>query len=116
MAELRPLTWERAGGRCDMCGLPLPEIWECHHRRLKSQGGKNELPNLLALDYRCHAYAHEHRTWARIRGYIVHRPDMPALRPVLRHQRTWELPTDTEWIPSTPPDDYETTEERTAAA
>jgi hypothetical protein len=112
MAELRPIVFEQAGGCCDMCGKRLPFQWECHHRKLLSQGGPDERTNLLALDYRCHAYAHEHRTWARIRGYIVHPNTDPATRPVLRHGTSWQLPTDSGWIPAEPPDDYE---ERTAA-
>jgi hypothetical protein len=110
---LRDFVLARADGRCDMCGKPLPYRWECHHRRLLAQGGTDDPTNLLALDYPCHAEAHEERTWARDHGYIVHRGTDPAERPVWRHGRVWQLPTDGGWVDCDPPTDITT--ERTAA-
>lgn len=89
-----------------MCGEHLPACeWECHHRRLRSQGGKDEPPNLLALHDCCHARAHRNRAWARRHGYIVHRGDDPAARPVWRHGRSWRLPTPDGWVACAPPVD-----------
>lgn len=112
--DLRGLVLALAAGLCDMCGLPLPVVWECHHRRLRSQGGRDERENLLALHDRCHSRAHLNRFWARAHGYIVERPDEPATRPVWRHGRSWQIPTATGWIDCDPPADLDLPTERTA--
>ena len=101
---LRAAVLGRAGGVCDICGIPLPvDDWECHHRRLRSQGGKDEPVNLLALHHSCHQRAHGNRDWARERGYIVHRGTVPAQRPVWRHGAAWQLPTPDSWAAASAP-------------
>jgi hypothetical protein len=102
---MRELVWERGKGRCDICGDDLSRNrWECHHRKLRSQGGADEPLNLLALHPFCHDKAHGNRDWSRRRGYIVHRNDDPATRPVLRHNRRWQLPVAGQWVDCEPPD------------
>lgn len=89
-----------------MCGQALSaKRWECHHRRLKSQGGRDERANLLALHDTCHGRAHGNRTWAKECGYIVHKGHDPETRPVWRHGRYWQLPTPDGWVPCAPPAD-----------
>jgi hypothetical protein len=105
---MRGAILELAGGCCGMCGRALPGYWECHHRRLRSQGGRDEIANALALHFACHDFAHDNRTWAWVRGYIVHRPDEPATRPVLRHGRVWQLLSDSGWVDCDPPADAPT--------
>lgn len=96
---LREAVYERAGHCCDMCGQILSvKSWECHHRRLRSQGGRDEPENLLALHHSCHRDAHSHRDWARDCGYIVHSGDDPATQPVLRHGWRWQIPTPDGWV------------------
>jgi hypothetical protein len=105
--QFRKAVYERAAGICDMCAtwIQWGDGYECHHRRLRSQGGRNEMANLLALHkFPCHARAHDNRAWARERGFIVHRPDVPARRPVFRHERSWQLPAES-WTPSDPPEE-----------
>jgi hypothetical protein len=105
--QFRRDVYDRAQGICDRCAswIPWGEGYECHHRRLRSQGGRDEMSNLLALHkFPCHAFVHDNRAWARKNGFIVHRPDVPAKRPVYRHLRSWELPTET-WTPSAPPEE-----------
>lgn len=103
---LRDQVYVAAGSCCDICGQALSaKRWECHHRRLKSQGGEDERGNLLALHDACHSLAHRHRAWARECGYIVHRGDDPQARPVWRHGRSWQLPTEDGWVPCAPPVD-----------
>jgi 5-methylcytosine-specific restriction endonuclease McrA len=58
---IRQGVLERSQGRCEACGKPISGDWECHHRLLRSQGGKDELSNLLALHLDCHAKAHGQR-------------------------------------------------------
>jgi HNH endonuclease len=98
-AELRTLVWDRARGRCDMCGQGLARNrWECHHRKLRSQGGPDEPHNLIALHARCHEQAHRNRDWARAHGYIVHPSADPATTPVWRHGQRWQLPVAGQWV------------------
>jgi 5-methylcytosine-specific restriction endonuclease McrA len=100
--QLRVAVLERSSGCCDLCAMAVrPEDYECHHRRLRSQGGLDEMPNLVALHDLCHSRLHDDRVMARDAGFIVHRPDDPAETPVLRHGRTWALPGET-WTPVDP--------------
>jgi hypothetical protein len=103
---LREAVHARAGGRCDIGGGPLQlSRCEAHHRKLRSQGGPDELANLLVTCTACHARAHANPAWARERGYIVASHDDPATRPVLRHGRRWQLPTTHGWAPVEAPRD-----------
>lgn len=105
---LRDFVWGRDKGLCVICGLPLdPDRWECHHRKLRSQGGRDEATNLISLHGSCHAHAHGNRTWARERGYIVHPNDDPATCPVLRHGRRWQSPIAGQWVGAHPPADLD---------
>lgn len=100
--DLRDAVLARAGGCCDFCAYAIdPDDWECHHRRLKSQGGLDEMANLVALHDACHARLHVDRPMAHETGFIVHHPDDPAHTPVLRHGTTWALPGET-WTPVDP--------------
>lgn len=91
--DLRSEVIARAHGRCDMCGQQLdPDDWECHHRKLRAQGGRDELANLLALHGSCHRVAHHYPAWSYDRGYLVRRGDEPDSVPVLLHGRTPALP------------------------
>lgn len=44
---------ERAGHYCEACGQ---SCWDfaLHHRKLRSQGGKDEVCNLIAVHHACH--------------------------------------------------------------
>jgi hypothetical protein len=74
---LRKAVLGRAGSRCERCGTDLRKLkwWECHHRKLKSQGGGDWIDNLLALCPTCHnghqESAHRRITLARTNGWIV---------------------------------------------
>lgn len=68
---VRTAVLTRADGRCESCGNPLDDFWECHHRRFKSQGGLNERQNLVALCQPCHIRAHGDRVWGESRGLVV---------------------------------------------
>jgi 5-methylcytosine-specific restriction endonuclease McrA len=83
--ELRAIVWERESYRCASCGCWLAAGWHCHHRKLRSQGGRHELPNLLALCAACHGWAHENPADAQARGLIVPSWAIPAVRAVFCH-------------------------------
>lgn len=102
-AVLRAAVFVRASGMCDLCGRPLPRLWHCHHRKLRSQGGRHEPENLLALHDACHRKVHNRPTWARRCGYIVARNFDPSARPVWRHRARWQLPTPGRWATAKPP-------------
>ena len=93
---LRQLVWERAGGRCERCGLTLPPEWECHHRKLRSQGGRDALVNLIALHMRCHnagetGSVHHSPGKAYDLGYLVRSHQTPEATPLLLHGKRWVL-------------------------
>lgn len=76
-SALRQALWSRCGGFCEACGGRMPELglWDAHHRRLRSQGGTDTPPNLVAVHHVCHVLGgrsiHERPAWARLRGLIV---------------------------------------------
>lgn len=81
-AKIRAAVKARSGGLCeDECGRPAVHV---HHRKLRSQGGKHETPNLLHLSTECHDFYHHNRKFADLMGYIVSAADDPAARPVMR--------------------------------
>lgn len=51
--EIAETVLERANGYCEACGLPGQDL-ALHHRRLRSQGGKDEVANLIAVHHKCH--------------------------------------------------------------
>jgi 5-methylcytosine-specific restriction endonuclease McrA len=63
----------RSRGRCERCGTaPATQL---HHRRLRSQGGRNTLENLVDLCAPCHNASadaiHANVDWAHRHGWIV---------------------------------------------
>jgi hypothetical protein len=50
----RKALYERCKGMCEFCGGVLSENWAAHHRKLRSQGGKDDLDNVVALHHECH--------------------------------------------------------------
>ena len=52
-AEIANIVLERAGHYCEACGSSGNDL-ALHHRRLRSQGGKDEPCNLIAVHHVCH--------------------------------------------------------------
>ena len=76
LASIRDAVWNRCRGYCEKCGKGLPyDGWALHHRKLRSQGGKDEISNFLALHHKCHNLGtnsvHLNPTEAIEKGYIV---------------------------------------------
>ena len=44
--------------KCELCGNPLKESLEVHHRHLMSEGGTNEEDNLISVCASCHKVIH----------------------------------------------------------
>lgn len=82
--------WDAVGQACEamirgVCSLS-PTHW--HHRKLRSQGGKHEVVNGLAVCEPCHRYFHANPAEAMEKGWIVKSAADPAEQPVLR-QGAW---------------------------
>lgn len=99
ISDLRERVFERAGGRCDLCGEALRwSAWECHHRQKRTQGGPDSMPNLIALHPRCHSErVHGRPAWSYANGFMVRRNGDPAQMPMLRHRARWQIPGETQW-------------------
>ena len=80
----RQLTYQRAGGRCELCGAPATDY---SHRKARSQQGAWSPSNALHLCHQCHAYCHAHPEEAREQGWFVPSHTDPATVPA--HLSTW---------------------------
>lgn len=95
---------ERESYRCVRCGASLGHGWpgySCHHRQLRSGGGRTDLNNLIMLcgsgTTGCHAWAHSNRkdtaeaAGSEQLGYIVSRYQNPECVPVWHHLFGWVI-------------------------
>ncbi len=66
---------EQTGGLCEVNTDGCWRIADkrCHHRRLKSQGGKEEISNAVAVCFMCHCAVHQRPGWAEANGWIITR-------------------------------------------
>lgn len=79
--ELRGRAYERDQGCCVVCGGSLnPEHWECHHRKKRSQGGLDELCNVISVHpLSCHfPLIHNQPKDAYAKGWLVPRDGDPS--------------------------------------
>lgn len=51
--KIAEIVLERAGNYCEVCGK-VGSDFALHHRKLRSQGGKDEPSNLIAVHHVCH--------------------------------------------------------------
>ena len=86
-AEVEAALQARARGRCELCGLPLQNRCQRHHRKLRSQGGRDTVANLVLIHPNCHNAVHMNPLWAREHGWIVTSRRNPATVPVTLHTR-----------------------------
>jgi 5-methylcytosine-specific restriction protein A len=84
--------WDRAGGRCEISGVPLSgvrgEDYHVHHRRPRRMGGSrlddtNSVENLMLLSPEAHEHVEKNRTEAYERGWLVRQDATPAAVPVV---------------------------------
>lgn len=85
---VRKVVWERCGGRDEYSGEPLdPALWECHHRKFRSRGGRHSACNAVALTPRRHRSVHNAgQIEAQARGFVLASTVDPAAVPV----RLWD--------------------------
>jgi hypothetical protein len=88
----RDAVLERDMYYCLLCGGGIGDRrgvdYSIHHRKLRSQGGDNSLPNLILLcgsgTTGCHGAVHAKPKWARkFGGWLLKSTDDPAAFPVL---------------------------------
>lgn len=97
----------REGGSCaGSCGSLGTDP---HHRKNRSQGGRDDLWTLVLLCRPCHDAIGRMPKWAYARGWLVPRDQDPAHWPVLRKFRgtvQWVQPTPDPgpdgWVPASP--------------
>lgn len=82
-AVTKELLWERAGGRCEICGRPVTgQEFSRHHRRARGSGGTsldwvNDVANLLLLcgsattPDGCHRLVETQRHLAYANGWAI---------------------------------------------
>ena len=78
----------RADGLCEICSLRANNA---HHRRNQSQGGRDDLSNLMLLcgsgTTGCHGYVTEHPNIATWHGWTVQRASQAARNTCLAQGR-----------------------------
>lgn len=69
-----------------MAGLEYEERWNKHlhrhHRKLRSQGGKDEPGNIMLVTPEQHDWIHHHVGLSYELGWLVHSWDNPATVPI----------------------------------
>jgi 5-methylcytosine-specific restriction endonuclease McrA len=71
--DARAAVVVRAHGRCEIRVWDICEgrVHHIHHQLRRSQGGSNDLDNLLAACNSCHTYLHQNPTEAYAKGWLI---------------------------------------------
>lgn len=72
--KVRSLIEERSEGLCEAMipGVCQFRANHVHHRKLRSQGGTEEIDAGLHLCHQCHSYIHMNPAWSYERGLLIH--------------------------------------------
>jgi 5-methylcytosine-specific restriction endonuclease McrA len=84
MGATREEIRQRDGNCCARCGHG--GALHVHHRVRRSQGGKDDSPNLITLCEPCHRWTHANPMAARREGLLLSRSTDPGAVPVDHHQ------------------------------
>ena len=68
--RIREAVFARDDWTCQWC-LGAGGALDQHHKLRRSQGGKDDLANLVSVHRTCHRQIHEHPEIARHRGFLV---------------------------------------------
>jgi hypothetical protein len=79
LAEVR----ERDLWRCVRCGSGTG--LHVHHRRMRSQGGRDTFSNMVTVCVACHAWVHQNVAAAQLAGLLVPHGGEPAAIPLWHH-------------------------------
>lgn len=82
--RMKPLVRERSRGRCEaMVSLRCTgRGTHVHHRKLRSQGGKNDLVTLVDVCMWCHSHIHANPRQSFEKGFLVSSTADPAAIPI----------------------------------
>lgn len=71
--QARDEVKNRASLRCEIRVWDICEgrVHQIHHRLRRSQGGSNDVDNLLAACNSCHAYCHDNPTESYAKGWLI---------------------------------------------
>lgn len=98
--EQRRSIYHRDGFACRRCGRGTDLT--VHHRKNRSQGGKNEGPNLVTLcgsgTTGCHGWVGANPRIGYALGWLVPSWANPAEWPVRMGEGHWSQPKDFEWM------------------
>jgi len=74
--SLRKMVYERDGGVCQVCLLPVGRRWDAGHLVDRCVGGDNTLSNLCLMCARCNRSEKPiHRTLAEAQSWLAERRD-----------------------------------------
>ena len=65
------LVLARSNGVCECCHFGRME--HTHHKLRRSQGGTNDLENLMGVCSACHSWIHAHPADSYAAGYLIRR-------------------------------------------
>jgi 5-methylcytosine-specific restriction endonuclease McrA len=68
--KVKDEVFDRDGWTCQWCEVPGGAL-DAHHVTRRSQGGKDEVGNLISVHRNCHRYIHEHPSEAKQRGFLA---------------------------------------------
>jgi hypothetical protein len=80
--QITRILEDRCNGFCEYCGTHLNDNWARHHRLLRSQGGQDDVTNLLALHHGCHQIIHANPNVSYRNGWMVRSTNNPKDTPV----------------------------------
>lgn len=69
-ASVKEAVFSRDRFTCGWCEVPGGAL-DCHHVKRRSQGGRDEVGNLVAVHRLCHRFIHENISVARSRGFLA---------------------------------------------
>jgi 5-methylcytosine-specific restriction enzyme A len=80
----------RAGGQCELCGMPCTD-GQIHHRKPRRAGGSidprvSDASNGVYIHASCHGKVESNRHWAIQRGWLLFAAEYPEEVPI----RTWK--------------------------
>ena len=98
--QLREQIYQRSGGNCDYCGTGVGEVWDLHHRQLRSQQGDDTFANCIVTHHVCHMEIHAHPGKNYLAGFLVKSHENPEIKPLHLWHREWvgAMPGFDKWV------------------
>ena len=71
LQKITPALVARAGGRCELADESCDGPFHRHHRKLRGQGGDNQIDNLLLVCDHHHRFIHANPALSYEAGYLI---------------------------------------------